>query len=337
MKKILSLIFIIFILAGCSSTNNYKNSFLAFDTYIEFSSYTKNEEEFNKYFNYTKDEFNRYHELFNAYKNYKGLNNVKTINDNAGKKPVKVDKELFDLIKVSKEYYKNTFKKNNIALAPVVLEYKKVQEKYDNNEVVSPPKMSVLKQKSKCSNMDDIILDEKNSTIFLKNKCNLIDLGAVAKGYATDAISDNLREMGLNSALINAGGNVATIGKKPGNEMFKIGITDPNKIDNYLLILNSSDSNVVTSGDYQRFFTYNNKRFHHIIDPFTLLPSTPNKSVTIISDEGLKADFFSTETFMLEINEIKKLANDFDFEYIVIDKNDKITISDGIKNEIEAK
>lgn len=337
MKKILVLVIFMFIVSGCNNTTNYKNSFLAFDTYIEFSAYAKDEEEFTKYFNYTKDEFNRYHHLFDAYKNYKGLNNVKTINDNAGKKAVKVDKDLFNLIKKSKEYYKGAYQRNNIALAPVVLEYKRVQEKYDNNISIKPPKMNILLKKSKCSNMKDIVLDEAKSSVFLKKECNLIDVGAVAKGFATDAISEKLKKQGVASALINAGGNVSIIGKKPKDELFKIGITDPNNIDNYVLILSSSDNNVVTSGDYQRYFKYNGKRFHHIIDPSTLLPSTPNKSVTIVSDDGLKADFFSTESFMLDVKKIDNLSKKFDFEYIVIDKNDKITISEGIKDEVKAK
>lgn len=337
MKKITSILFLLLVLMGCSKTTTYSDSFLAFDTYIEFSVNTKDEEEFNKYFKYTKKEYDKYHKLFDAYNNYKSLNNVKTINDNAGKKAVVVDKELFYLVAKSKEYYKASYGKNNIALAPVILEYKAKQEQYDAGKDVELPSKALLKKRAKCSNINDIVLNEKKNSIYLKKECNIIDVGSIAKGYATAKIANELKEKELKSGIINAGGNVSLIGQKPNNEMFKIGITDPDNIESYRMIINTSDTNIVTSGNYQRYFKIGDNKYHHIINPKTLMPAKENKSVTIVSKDGLQADFFSTEVFMLNVKQTKRLAKKFDFEYIIIDKNDKIIISDGIKDEVEIK
>lgn len=336
MKKYL-LLLISLCLFGCQ-TQMEKNSesFLSFDTYIDFTAYTSNKDDFNKYFEQTKKEFTEYHQLFDAYNNYKGINNVKVINDNAGQKAVKVDEKLYNLIKKSQEYYKDSFQKNNITLAPVVSVYKEVQEKYNDGMKVTNPEMSLLKKKAGCVGMVNIVLNDKDSSVYLKKSCAQIDVGSIAKGYAADEVAKSLEEEGLTSGIINAGGNVVVIGKK-NNDDFTVGIANPDDSNSFKMTLKASDINIVTSGDYQRYYIIDGKRMNHIIDPDTLRPAQENKSVTIINHDGLVADYFSTECFMLDISKIKELATKYKFEYIIIDKNDKITISEGIKDAVEVK
>ena len=337
MKKKLLLLFSLILLAGCS-TNLEKNSesFLSFDTYIEFTAYTKNKEEFAEYYKQTKEEFEKYHQLFDAYNNYPKLNNVKTINDNAGKKAIVVDKELYQLISDAKGYYKKTMQRNNIALAPVILEYKAIIEAYENNLDVKNPSDKVLNKLNKCTSIDNIVLNEADSSIYLKKACAKIDVGSIAKGYAADTIANKLKESGLTSGIVNAGGNVVLIGAKNDGD-FSIGIADPNNPSNYRMTYAGQNINIVTSGDYQRYYIIDGTKYNHIIDPITLKPAMKNKSVTIIADNGFKAEYFSTECFILEEAEIKKLADKYNFQYIIIDKEDKVIVSEGIKDAVEIK
>ncbi|MEG0283660.1 MAG: FAD:protein FMN transferase [Erysipelotrichales bacterium] len=337
-KRYIFSLFILIILVGCSGSKaeKFSDSFLSFDTYIQLDGYTKDKEEFDKYYKGAKLEFERYHQLFDAYNNYEGVNNLKMVNDNAGKKAVKVDKELYDLVDQSIKYYNDSYKKNNIALAPVVLVYKDIMKDYDDGKKVSHPSMSLLKEKAKCTSIGNIELQGDNK-IYLKESCARIDVGSVAKGYAADKVANKLNEEGLNSGILNAGGNVVVIGKKPGNKDFKIGIADPKNPNSYALTVDASDTNIVTSGDYQRFYEIDGVKYNHITDPDTLKPGNINKSVSIISDDGLLADYFSTESFMLNINQIKELSRKYKFEYIVIDKNDKLTMSEGINDAVEVK
>ncbi|MDL2211528.1 FAD:protein FMN transferase [Erysipelotrichaceae bacterium OttesenSCG-928-M19] len=337
MKKYTFILLILFLLVGCSNKlEKYSTSFLSFDTYIELNAYTSDKDEFYDYAKYTEQQFKKYHELFDAYNNYQGVNNVKVINDNAGKKAIKVDEHLYEVIKQAKELYQDSEQKNNITLTPIVLEYKAVQERYDANEKVSNPDLEMLKEKAKCVNMDNIILNEQEQSIFLKKSCSQLDVGSVAKGYTTDLIANELKDKGLTSGIINAGGNVVVIGKK-NNSDFTIGIANPDNPNEAKINIKTSDINIVTSGDYQRYYIVDGIKMNHIIDPDTLKPALINKSVTIINNDGLIADYFSTECFMLDLEKIDKLAQKYDFEYIVIDKNDKITISEGLKDVTEVK
>jgi thiamine biosynthesis lipoprotein len=145
-----------------------------------------------------------------------------------------------------------------------------------------------------------------------------------------------LRDEGLEHAIINAGGNVALVGDRVGDD-FRVGIANPDDPTTARVIFAGSDINVVTSGDYQRFYTINGVRYSHIINPETLRPADMYRSITIIAEDGFVADFFSTECFMLEIEQIKQLAAEFDFEFIIIDNNHEVIVSEGIQDVVEIK
>ncbi|MDR3215565.1 MAG: FAD:protein FMN transferase [Bacilli bacterium] len=337
MKRSILLLICLCLVIGCSQKQEkYNDSFLSFDTYIEFTGYTSNKKEFDKYFIEVKNSFNTYHKLFDAYQNYDNINNIKSINDNAGIKPVKVNKELFDVINQTIIYYHGANKKNNIALSPIINEYKIVQENYEAGKAIVNPDMTNLKKLNQCTNINNIVLNEAEYTVYLKKQCAKIDVGSIAKGYATDQVAQKIHKDGLHSGIINAGGNVSVIGNK-NNKPFTIGIADPNNPNIYILTLNAQDTSIVTSGDYQRYYMIDNKRMSHIIDPNTLLPANINRSVTIVSSDGLIGDYFSTECFMLNEQEIDKLAKKYHFEYIIINKKEKIIVSEGLKNDVKIK
>lgn len=341
MKKILSgfLVLVIMItLSACSrdKEEKFSNSFFAFDTYIQLDGYTNTKEEFDKYYEQAQSEFKKYHELFDAYNNYPKINNIKTINDNAGKKPVKIDAQIYEVLKRSKEEYNKLYKKNNILLAPIIQEYKKVTEDYNNGKKVSHPDMNKLKKINKCTSMSYLELLDNNE-VYLTKSCAMLDVGSVAKGYTTDLVAQDLEKAGLKSGILNAGGNVAVIGEKPGGKPFKVGIADPFASSDYVAIVDAKSTNVVTSGDYQRYYEIDGVKYNHIIDPDTLRPADKYLSVSIVIKDGFLADYLTTELFMLDEKTIEKISKDYDFEYIIIHKDSKITYSEGLKNEISIK
>ena len=314
-----------------------------FDTVIRYSLYTKSEKEFNEYSKFINDEFDRLHKLYSTYENFDGVDNAKTINDNAGVKPVKVDKDLFDLIKWSVEDYSKYNKKTNIAFGSVTDLWKEYRDNALEKKKIEIPSADVLKEKNLHTSIDNIVLDEQNSTVFLKDKDSRLDLGATAKGYATEKIAQEVEKRGLKSGIISAGGNVRTIGKPiiKGKDSWVVAIQNPNLNEEpdkqYVAILKIPETtSMVTSGDYQRFYVYNNKKYHHIIDPDTLNPADHFKSVTIVTKDSGLADFLSTTVFVMNYEEGRKLVDSLDgVEAFWVFENNDIKYTDGLKDIIE--
>ena len=142
-----------------------------------------------------------------------------------------------------------------------------------------------------------------------------IDIGGIGKGYATELIKRELIEKGLKTGILSVGGDVAIIGKNPTRKsgLFKIAIKDPSlsEIHPYACVVAVDNTSVVTSGDYERYFELNGKRYHHIIDPKTNYPSTKFKSVSVITDDIAQADALSTALFIKDLKEGKKLAEKY--------------------------
>lgn len=314
-----------------------------FDTVIRYSLYTKSEKEFNEYSKFINDEFDRLHKLYSTYENFDGVDNAKTINDNAGVKPVKVDKDLFDLIKWSVEDYSKYNKKTNIAFGSVTDLWKEFRDNAIEKKKIEIPSADVLKEKNLHTSIDNIVLDEQNSTVFLKDKDSKLDLGATAKGYATEKIAQEVEKRGLKSGIISAGGNVRTIGKPiiKGKDSWVVAIQNPNLNEEpdkqYVAILKIPETtSMVTSGDYQRFYVYNNKKYHHIIDPDTLNPADHFKSVTIVTKDSGLADFLSTTVFVMNYEEGRKLVDSIDgVEAFWVLENNDIKYTDGLKDIME--
>lgn len=317
-KKFLIILALVLFLVGCGQKPKEKYSKMfydTFDTQIQYLEYAESEDKFNENFKFVKEEFTRLHKLYDNYKNYEGINNVKTINDNAGKEPVKVDKDLFDLIKFSKENYEKTLGKVNIAMGSVLRIWHDVRE---NNEGVEESKTIIPTQKeleeaNKHTDINAIELNEKDMSVFIKDPEVSIDLGSTAKGYAVEFISKKLEDKKIESASINAGGNVKTIGKKPDGKPWKIALQNPDlESTEYLDILDLDGTmSVVTSGDYQRFFMHKGKRYHHLIDPKTLQPALIYRSVSIVTEDSGLADLLSTALYLSDQDEAKKILENY--------------------------
>lgn len=151
----------------------------------------------------------------------------------------------------------------------------------------------------------------------------VLDLGGIAKGFIVDRAIDRLRDAGVSRAIINAGGDISVIGRRPDDVPWRVGVQDPAEPSEIRWILPLDDQSVVTSGDYQRFFEYEGERFHHIIDPRTGFPARGLHSVTIVGTEAALSDAFSTTVFVLGWEEGRALVEKLqDVEAIIMSATD---------------
>ncbi len=308
MKKILYLIFLMSFLCGCSS-QKYNFTYVdVFDTYSTLTIYSSNYKDSKTISDDLHTELLKLNKLFDIYNNYKDLNNLKTVNDNAGLQPVKVDKNIIELLKAGKDAYYITDGTVNIAMGSVLEIWHNYRENALNNGIFKIPSLNELQEANKHTDINSIIIDEKESTVYIKDKYTSIDVGAIAKGYSADFAANYLKNKGITAALLNLGGNVICINDNK-KENWKIGITSPEKPDEYIDKISISNQSAVSSGNYQRYYEYNGKRYHHIIDGTTLYPSISNKGVTVISDNSLKGDIFSTALFILPYEDGAELAD----------------------------
>lgn len=330
------------VLSGCTNKTSYtrytETFFDTFDTVVQIVGYTESEDEFRNYTKIMHDRLLELHKLYDRYNDYEGINNIKTINDNAGIKPVKVDKEIIDLIKFSKEMYFENKQRTNIAFGSVLDVWAKYRDEAElDPENARIPSMEELQEANKHTDINKVIIDEINSTIYLEDPNMRLDVGAVAKGYATEIVIEEIRKEGFNSFIMSSGGNVKAVGKPldGSRDKWGIGIQDPNKDiftdDNKILdTVFINDLSVVSSGDYQRYYIVDGERMHHIIDPDTLMPATYYRALTVITANSGEADFYSTEAFLLPFEESKKLVESIDgLEAIWVFPDGSVQMTDG--------
>lgn len=267
------------LLTGCMQAEK-KQEFDAqyfdyFDTFTTFTVYAEDAGQFEEYKALVESELENYHQLFDIYHSYHGVNNIKTINDNAGITPVKTDKEIIRLLKFAKEEYEKTGGRVNVAMGSVLSlwhEYRTYG--MDNPERAELPGMQALEKAAMHMDMGQVQINEDKALVFLEDPNMSLDVGAVAKGYTAQRICEKLRAAGVDSALISIGGNVQTIGGKGNGSAWRVGVQSPDtsKGQSYLHALKLQDLALVTSGIYQRFYEVDGVRYHHIIDPATLMP-----------------------------------------------------------------
>lgn len=364
MKKITIFLIGILLLCGCQSDktlskHNEQIFDAGFDTVIQLLGYTSNDEEYNSYMDKMKEQFLHYNALFDRYHEYEGINNIKTINDNAGIKPVKVDQEIIDLLMEAKAYSEISNQQYDVTFGAVLELWHNYRTEATGGGTIAIPTTQELEQAKQHTGWDLIEINEKEQTVYIKDQDASIDLGSAAKGYATEQVAKQLEQAGLSHAIINAGGNVRIIGTKPDAPTWSVGIQLPSSEENTSLatVYIDQDKSFVTSGDYQRAYEYEGKMYHHIIDPHTLFPATHMRSVTVVTSNSGLADILSTTLFTLTYEEGVQLIEQLRQNGIELDavwvfdestgipenaevlKSGKyqLVVSDGLKDHIEVK
>jgi thiamine biosynthesis lipoprotein len=328
--KLKSILFILLILAlsACKSEPiRFTNVLIDVgfnDAPVTFVAYTENEAEFNKYQEILRSELLILGNLFDKYNNYEGINNLKTINDNAGIAPVTVDQALIDLIIFAKEYYQITNQTFDISLGSVLKvwhEYREDGKLYNTDDPMQygkVPTLVELQSAKECASWDFIEIDDTNNTVYINNPCASLDVGGVAKGFAADIVTQKLIDAGLEIAIINLGdSSIITLGSKPNGDEWGVGIAQPKK--NVLIADGSVDTlfftgsiHISTSGDNQNYYiAEDGNTYHHLIDPKTLYPTVTNlHSVTIATSLSASvAEALSKAMYILPYDEAIILLN----------------------------
>ena len=277
MKRILAVVFALcMLLGGCTpalteTEKQYTATFLTlFDTVTSIVGRAESEAQFQEKAQKIHDDLEYYHKLFDIYNDYEGINNLKTVNDNAGIAPVAVDEAIIALLRDCKTYYVLTNGRVNVAMGSVLtLWHEARNEGIQDPANARTPQLEALKKAGEHMDIHNIILDEVASTVYLADSEMRLDVGAIAKGWATQRAALNAPS----GMLISVGGNVCATGPKlTDGTAWVIGIQDPENPEKNLRTFYLSEGSVVTSGDYQRTYVAEGVTYHHIIDPETLFP-----------------------------------------------------------------
>ena len=248
------------------------------------------------------------------------------VNKNAGLVPVKVDKEVFDLIQRSKRI-------SEITQGAFDISYGSIDKRLWNFDptMTSLPDRQAAKKLVRLINYRNIILDEKKSTVFLKEEGMRIGFGGIGKGYAAEMAKILLQRKGIESGIVNAAGDLTAWGYQPDGSPWTIGVADPNASRHAFSYLQITNTSVATSGNYEKYVMINGKKYSHTIDPKTGLPVTGIKSVTIICPNAEIADAMATPVMIMGIRVGLDLINQVKgIECIIVDDHDTIHTSKNI-------
>ncbi|MBP3333356.1 MAG: FAD:protein FMN transferase [Clostridia bacterium] len=336
-KALLSLIALILtlcmlssVLVSCTPLHPIsKTSFDWFDTVTTVSAYMS-QKEFDKMWETLSERLDYYHKLFDIYNEYSGMNNLCSVNKNAGKSALTVDRELVDFISYALEIYEITDKKVNIAMGSLLRVWHEYREAgIGDPENASLPSEALLEEKAAKCDISAVKLDREKCEIYISDEEVSLDVGALAKGYAVEKAAAELKALGYSGIIISAGGNICTVGSKPSGEKWAVGISDPNGGSSYPAIAEISDASLVTSGSYQRYYTVGTERYHHIIDPETYMPANYFVSVTVMADSSALADAMSTALFISDLESGKKMCEELGIEAFWIYADGKTEMTDG--------
>lgn len=314
MKRAAALIILFcLLLAGCNirtapEQKQYNATFLnLFDTVTTVVGREESKDAFSAKAQFVHDALLEYHQLFDIYNTYDGVNNLKTVNEQAGIAPVRVDRKIIDLLTDCKSYYELTGHKVNPAMGSVLqLWHSARTDGWNDPENAYLPGQEQLEEAARHMDLDAVVIDEASSTVFVTDASVRLDVGAVAKGWALQRVCEDAPE-GL---LISVGGNVCATGPKDEEGTpWVVGVQDPDDRNANLHTLYVTGGSVVTSGDYQRNYAVDGELYHHIIDPDTLYPSTYWRSVTVLCPDSGLADALSTALFLLPREEGKSLLD----------------------------
>lgn len=326
-SKILLIIFsTILLLSGCSKNNLSepvaKTEFVL-GTVCTITLYDKAPDEaFEK-------SFKRLKEIEDKMTINAANSEVDSVNNASGSGYVKVSDDTYYVIKEGFDYSKLSGGIFDISVGPLVKLWNIGTDK------ARVPTQEEINTKLPLVGYENILLDENEKKIMLKDKNMLIDLGGIAKGYAADEVKRILGGYGIKNAIINLGGNVLTIGDNPQGRPWRIGIQNPDATrGDYVGTIQVTDQTVVTSGIYERYFIADGKHYHHMLSPFDGYPFDNGlASVTIITDKSIIGDAFSTSVFGKGLEKgMEYVAEQKNMEAIFITKDNKVYITPGLKN-----
>ena len=290
-----------------------------FDTVTQIIGYASSQSEFDYFRDIIINELAHLHKLFDIFSEYPNINNMRTINLNAGVAPIEVDPIIIEMLLLGIRGYEYTNGLFNIALGPVL----SIWHEYRIADANILPCMERLQAANVFTNINDVIIDEINNTVFLRYENMSLDVGGVAKGFAIEHVVQVAQNAGFNHFVLSVGGDVRMAEAPPIGErnFWNTGVRDPFGgafTDNIVEVISGSNISVLSSGDYGRFFMVDGVRYSHIIDPTTLMPATKYRAVTVIHPDAGINDVIITAAFLLDIYEATQVLNSFQAQAVWI-------------------
>lgn len=316
MKRLIAAILAAVLLCGCrAAPKRFSSQFFdVFDTVTELTVYCESQDEFYRILRICHDELIRLNGIFDIYGD-SGESAAAALNSGALSD---CPSELYELVESGIEWYDLSGGKLNIAMGSVLSLW------HDCREKGVLPDGGELSTRAGHCDIKNIVLD--GETVALGDSDMSLDFGAIAKGYAAEKAAELIEDTFSGSFALNIGGNVVTRGEKPSGK-WEIGIEDPN--GGILTTVKAAGECVVTSGDYQRYFEYGGKRYHHIIDPETLYPAEKWRSVTVIAGDSSVADPLSTALFLLDESDGRELLKKFGAEALWVAPDGEVIRTEG--------
>jgi len=335
-----NLVIIISILTGCSEAENtdtasqsqtqtlpISENYFIFDTVVSVRVYDERIEK--SHFDYIESIMEQIDETMNRFKEE---SEVAKVNRLAGEEAVQVTEETYHIIKTAKEYALRSEGRFEPTIGPLVDLWA-----IGNGGSEVPP-IAEIDAAKQLIDFNKLELNDDSLTVKLQQKGMTLDLGAIAKGYAADVIASYLQEQGFTSAIIDLGGNILAMGSKPDKSPWRIGIQSPDENrGEHLGTISVVNKTIVTSGVYERYFIYDNKQYHHIIDPFTGYPAANElASATIITEKSMHADAMSTTVFLLGLEEgMAFVESTENTEAIFVTNDHKVYVTSGLKDNFK--
>ncbi len=301
----------------------YKRECKLMGNHFEISVVSKDEKWANERIDEAIAEIQRIEKLLTTYNEQ---SQTFLINENAGIAPVKIDKEVFDLIERS-------LRISELTQGAFDITYGSLDKRFWNfdTKMTALPDRETAKSSVQLIDYRNIILNKKEQSVFLKNKGMRIGFGGIGKGYAAEKAKQTMQLNGVKSGIVNASGDLVTWGSQPNGKPWTVGIASPENTKKAFSSMNISNMACATSGDYEKSVTINGKRYSHTIDPKTGFPVSGIKSVTIITTNAELADALTTPVIVMGIkvglgliNQMKNIA------CVIIDDNNKLHTSDNI-------
>jgi thiamine biosynthesis lipoprotein len=302
----------------------FKQSMKLMGNHFEISVVASNAIWANERINIAVNEIKRIEKLLTTYSENSETN---LINQQAGIAPVKVSKEIIDLIERANRI-------SNITQGAFDLSYGSIDKSLWNFDatMTSLPTRTVAKENVRLINYKNIIIDKTNQTVFLKEPGMRIGFGGIGKGYAAERAKLILKNEGVTSGVVNASGDLTTWGTQPNGDKWTIGIVHPEYAKSIFSYLNVSEMSIATSGNYEKYIVIDGVKYAHTINPKTGLPITGIKSVTIITSNAELADAMATPVMIMGIDAGLDMINQIkDIEAILIDDENRLYTSDNIK------
>lgn len=250
---------------------------------------------------------------------------ISLVNQNAGIKPIKVDKEVFELVE-------RAIKVSQITSGAFDISYASMDKiwKFDGSMKTMPTEEAIKKSVAKIG-YKNIVLDSKEQTIFLKNEGMKLGLGGIGQGYIADQVHQLLFLRGCTSGIVNVSGDINAWGKQPNGKPWTVGIVNPLNKNKIFATFPLENNAVETSGSYEKYVVFNGIRYSHIIDPRNGYPATGVVSVSVFAKQTEIADALATGIFVLGVEVGLDLVNQLKgIECIIVDDKGKIHSSKGI-------